>query len=197
MKRKTAILMLIPALALTAGSLFGAPVKTRTVTYKSGSERVKGFLAEPQSPGRHPALVVIHEWWGLTPWVKDQAIKLAEHGYVALAVDLYRGEVTDDPSVAHQLARGVPHDRAMRDLEAAFSYLASRPDVNKDKIGSIGWCMGGGYSIELAEAEPKLAACVVNYGALPADADTVQKIHAPVLVSTGAEDRGITPAMVH
>lgn len=80
---------------------------------------------------------------------------------------------------------------------AAFAYLAAQPNVNKKKIGDIGWCMGGGYAIDLAEHEPRLAACVVNYGALPADADTIQKIHAPVLVSTGALDRGITPAMVH
>lgn len=183
--------MLIPASAVLA-----VPVKTKTVSYRSGNETVEGFLAEPQSPGRHPALVVIHEWWGLTPWVKQQTVELASHGYVSLAVDLYRGQVTSEPSVAHQLARGVPHDRAMRDLQAAFTYLASQPNVEKDRIGGIGWCMGGGYSIELAEVEPRLAACVVNYGALPADAETIQKIHAPVLESSGAQDRGITPKMV-
>jgi carboxymethylenebutenolidase len=85
----------------------------------------------------------------------------------------------------------------MRDLKAAYDYLASQPNVNKNKIGDIGWCMGGGYSIELAEREPRLAACVVNYGALPADADTIQKIQAPVLENSGADDRGISPRMVH
>ncbi|MGH9439881.1 MAG: dienelactone hydrolase family protein [Terriglobia bacterium] len=189
-----ALALLVPF--IPANALLAVPVKTRMVSYRSGSETVKGFFAEPQSPGKHPALVVIHEWWGLTPWVKQQAVKLASHGYVSLAVDLYRGQVTTDPSVAHQLARGVPHDRAIRDLQAAFNYLAAQPNVDKDKIGDIGWCMGGGYSIELAEIEPRLAACVVNYGALPADADTIQKIHAPVLESSGADDRGITPQMV-
>ncbi|MGH9397982.1 MAG: dienelactone hydrolase family protein [Terriglobia bacterium] len=187
--------MLIPL--VPASSVLAVPVRTRTVAYRSGSETINGFLAEPQSPGKHPALVVIHEWWGLTPWVKQQTMKLAALGYVSLAVDLYRGQVTTEPSVAHQLARGVPHDRAMRDLQAAFNYLASQPNVDKNRIGDIGWCMGGGYSIELAEIEPHLAACVVNYGALPADADTIQKIHAPVLENSGADDRGITPEMVH
>ena len=61
---------------------------------------VSGFLAMPQKPGRYPALVVVHEWWGLTDWVKEQAQKLAEQGYIALAVDLYKGQVTTDPEVA-------------------------------------------------------------------------------------------------
>ena len=97
----------------------------------------------------------------------------------------------------HLFARSVPHDRALRDLKAAFAYLASQPNVDPEKIGDIGWCMGGGYSIELAEIEPHLAACIVNYGALPADADTIAKIHAPVLENSGADDRGISPHMVH
>lgn len=197
MKMTTAVAILVPALLFPISASSAIRVKARTVSYQSGDETVKGFLAEPQSPGKHPALVVIHEWWGLTPWVKVQALKLAGHGYVALAVDLYRGQVTSDPSVAHQLARGLPQDRALRDLQAAFSYLAAQPNVNKKKIGDIGWCMGGGFAIELAENEPRLAASVVNYGALPADEDTAQKINAPVLVNTGALDRGITPAMVH
>src|SRR5579885_516995 len=142
-------------------------INTKIVHYKSGTERVSAFLVTPGASGKHPALVVIHEWWGLNDWVKEQAERLGEQGYVALAVDLYRGQATSDPSMAHQLARGLPHDRALRDLEAAFNYLASRPDVDSNKIGSIGWCMGGVYSMELAIHEPKLAACVVNYGAYP------------------------------
>ena len=194
---KSAIYILLFALVVPAETLFAASVRTRTVSYPSGSETVQGFLAEPTSPGKHPALVVIHEWWGLTPWVKQETEKLAAHGYVSLAVDLYRGQVTTDPAVAHELARGVPHDRALRDLSAAYNYLAAQSNVDASKIGDIGWCMGGGYSIELAEIEPRLAACVVNYGALPADADTIAKIHAPVLENSGADDRGISPQMVH
>lgn len=197
MKMAAAVAILVPALLVPMSASSASRVKTRTVTYKSGDETVKGFLVEPQSPGQHPALVVIHEWWGLTPWVKQQAVKLAGHGYVALAVDLYRGEVTSDPSAARKLTRGLPNDRALQDLQAAFNYLAAQPNVNENRIGDIGWSKGGGYSIRLAENEPRLAACVVNYGALPADADTIQKINAPVLVNTGALDRGITPAMVH
>ncbi|HXX24278.1 MAG TPA: dienelactone hydrolase family protein [Terriglobia bacterium] len=182
-------------LAFTSAAL-ALPVKTETVSYPSGGETVSGYLAVPDSAGSHPALVVIHEWWGLNDWVKEQARKFAEHGYVALAPDLYRGKVADDPSLAHELSRGLPQDQGVRDLEAAFDYLASRPDVRHDKIGSVGWCMGGGYSLLLAENEPKLAACVVNYGSMPTDKDAIERIQAPVLGNFGAEDHGITPAAV-
>ena len=92
--------------------------------------------------------------------------------------------------------RGLPQDRAVIDLKAGSAYLATRKDVDHDHIGSIGWCMGGGYALQLAIHEPHLAACVVNYGALPTDPNDIQQIFAPVLGSFGANDRGITPADV-
>jgi len=167
--------------------------KTETVSFPNGTGTVSGFLATPAAPGRYPALVVIHEWWGLTDWVKEQTRKLAEQGYIALAVDLYRGQVTSDPEMAHELMRGLPADRAVSDLKAGFAYLATRKDVDRGHIGSIGWCMGGGFSLQLAIHEPHLAACVVNYGALPTDPNDLQQIFAPILGNFGAEDRGITP----
>jgi carboxymethylenebutenolidase len=187
--------LLLLAVALS-GSIHATAPKTEMVSYKSGADTVSGYLALPEGGGRHPAIIVIHEWWGLNDWVKEEAQKLAEQGYVALAVDLYRGHTASDPGEAHELSRGLPQDRGVRDLQAAFDYLASRRDVEKDHIGSIGWCMGGGYSIQLAIAEPRLAACVVNYGALPTDAASIAKIHAPILGNFGAEDRGITPTSV-
>jgi len=184
------------ALIFVPNHASGAAIKTQTVQYKSGQESVSGFLALPQGNGRHPGIVAIHEWWGLNDWVKDQAQKLAEQGYVVLAVDLYRGKSATDPDTAHELMRGLPQDRAIRDLEAAFDYLASRPDVDANRTGSIGWCMGGGLSLQLAIHEPKLAACVVNYGALPTDPGDIAKIHAPMLGNFGADDKGITLADV-
>ncbi len=178
---------------LASTSAAASPVKTENVSFKSGNESVAGYLALPGSKGPHPAIVVIHEWWGVNDWVREQARKFAEQGYAALAVDLYRGKATADPGEAHELMRGLPQDRAVRDLTAAFAYLAARPDVNKNQIGSIGWCMGGGLSLQLAVHEPRLAACVVNYGAPPTNPADIGKIHAPVLGNFGAEDRGITP----
>jgi len=174
-----------------------AAVSTQTVSYKSGDETVSGYLALPDGIGKHPAIIVIHEWWGLNDWVKEQAQGYAAHGYVALAVDLYRGKVGTTPDEAHILMRGLPDDRGLRDLEAAFTYLSSRPDVDTSKIGAIGWCMGGGWSIKLAEDQPKLAAFVVNYGPLPTDAAIIAKIKAPMLGNFGADDKGIPPESVH
>ena len=168
-------------------------VKTETVSYKSGDDTVSGYLALPGASGKHPAIVVIHEWWGLNDWVKEQASKLADQGYVALAVDLYRGKVASTPDLAHELMRGVPEDRAKRDLRAAFAYLAAQPNVKKDRIGSIGWCMGGGYSLDVALLEPTLAATVINYGRLATDSEELKKINAPILGNFGGQDRGITP----
>jgi carboxymethylenebutenolidase len=179
-----------------AATALAAPVKTQDVTFASGSETVAGYLAAPESPGKHPALVVIHEDWGLTDWVKDQTRKLAGQGYVALAVDLYRGQVAHDPSYAYELMASTPPERALRDLEAAIHFLAARPDVNKEKLGSIGWSMGGKWSLLLAVKDPFLAACVSNYGSMPTDPADIQKIQAPVLAIFGADDRYIAASDV-
>ena len=170
---------------------------SKTVTYKSGDDTVQGILYAPAGKGPFPAIVVIHEWWGLNDWVKEQAAKLADEGYVALAVDLYRGKVATTSDMAHELSRGLPEDRAKRDLHAAVEFLKSQPNVKKDRIGSIGWCMGGGYSLDVALQEPDLAADVINYGRLVTDRDALKKINAPILGLFGAQDHGITPADVH
>ena len=106
----------------------------KSVSYKSGDETVQGVLYTPQGKGPFPALIVIHEWWGLNDWVKDQASKLSDQGYVTLAVDLYRGKVALSPDQAHEIMRGVPEDRAKRDLHAAFEYLASQPGASQVTI---------------------------------------------------------------
>ena len=197
MSRSNFVLIIVSIALISATVIARAdPPKTETVTFPSGKDTISGFLAIPDKPGPRPALIVIHEWWGLNDWVKEETEKLADQGYVALAVDLYRGKVAADPSEAHELMRGMPQDRAIRDLEAAYLYLAARKDVKPDRIGSIGWCMGGGLSLQLAIHVQRLAACVVNYGSLPTDPNDIQQIITPVLGNFGAEDRGITPADV-
>ena len=176
---------------MIAVSASAAAVKTQDVTFPSGPEIIKGYLAAPESPGKYPALVVIHEDWGLTDWVKGQTRKLAAQGYVALAVDLYRGRVAYDPQLAYELMVSTPQDRALRDLQAALKFLVSRSDVNEEKIGSIGWSAGGKWSLLLAENDLFLAACVLNYAPLPTDPTEIQKIRAPVLAIFGEDDRSI------
>jgi carboxymethylenebutenolidase len=170
--------------------------KTETVTFSNGKDTIGGFLATPEKPGRYPGLIVVHEWWGLNDWVKEQTVKLASQGFVALAVDLYRGKVAADAAEAHELSRGLPDDRAIVDLMAGIVYLTTRNDVEHGRVGTIGWCMGGGYAVQLAMRVPRLGACVVNYGALPTDPNDLQNIGAPFLGNFGADDRGITPADV-
>ncbi len=185
------------ALAILFAASTALAVEGKAVSYKSGDETVQGVLYTPSGKGPFPAVIVIHEWWGLNAWVKEQASKLSDEGYVALAVDLYRGKVATTPDEAHEIMRGVPEDRAKRDLHAAFTFLASQANVKKNRIGSIGWCMGGGYSLDVALQEPALAADVINYGHLATDPDSLKKINSPILGLFGAQDRGITPDDVH
>jgi len=182
----------IVSLAMLALIAFPAfATSSKTVSYKSGDETVQAVLYTPEGKGPFPALVVIHEWWGLNDWVKEQASKLADQGYVALAIDLYRGKVADTPELAHELSRGLPEDRALRDLRAAVNFLQSQSNVRKDHIASIGWCMGGGFSLDVALQEPTLRAAVVNYGHLATDPDALKKINASILGNFGGKDAGI------
>jgi carboxymethylenebutenolidase len=176
------LLVTLPALATTS----------KDVTYKSGDDTVHAILYTPGGKGPFPGIIVVHEWWGLNDWVKEQASKLADEGYAALAIDLYRGQVATTPDMAHELSRGVPDDRSDRDLQAAYEFLVAQPDVDKDKLGVIGWCMGGGYALDAALLEPNLKALVINYGSLVTDPEGLQKVHAAVLGIFGGQDRGIS-----
>ncbi len=184
----------VASLALAAS--LGAQTAGKTVDYSSGSEKVSGYLSAPAAAGKKPAIVVIQEWWGLNDFIKAKADSFAKAGYVALAVDLYRGKVATDSDTAHQLMRGLPEDRAIRDLKAAVAYLRTRSDVDGKKIGSIGWCMGGGYSLGLALAEPTLAGTVIYYGRLVTDDAAIASLKVPLLGNFGGQDQGIPPATV-
>ena len=168
----------------------------QSVTFPSEPAGGGGFLATPTTPGKHPALLVIQEWWGVDNWIRQQTERFAKQGYVALAVDLYRGKMATTQEQAHELMRGLPHDRALADLAAGFKYLASRSDVDPSRIGVIGWCMGGGYALDFTVAEPRLAASVINYGHLMVDPKTIASIKPPILGNFGANDMGIPPADV-
>jgi carboxymethylenebutenolidase len=182
--------------AATATAAAPAPAKAHAGTAVKFGEGASGYLATPAGAAKKPAIIVIQEWWGLNDWVKDQADRYASQGYVALAPDLYRGQVATTQEVAHELSRGLPEDRAIGDLKAAFNYLASREDVDPKRIGVIGWCMGGGYALGLALNEPRLAAVVMNYGRLVTDPATIAKLSSPLMGNFGANDRGIPAADV-
>ena len=188
------IIMVFAALAFNSFAN-AAGIKTMVVKYPSGSDTVTAYLAMPSSGGKRPALIVIHEWWGLTDWIRQNARDLASRGYVALAIDLYRGGLTSNPQEAYKLMMSVPKERAVTDLESAFDYLSTMENVNPSKIGVIGWCMGGSYSFQAAVNLPKLAACVIDYGNVDVSKASVDAIHCPVLCNFAEKDKTYTPKM--
>ena len=172
-------------------------IKTMMISYKSGNDTVQAYLAIPEGDGPFPGLIVIHEWWGLTDWIKENADSFADDGYAAIAIDLYRGKSTSNPKEAAELSGSVTKERAITDLKAAYNYLQNLPNVDSEKIGSIGWCMGGGYSLQTALNIPDLNACIIAYGRLTDDTNEVKKINCPVLGIFAEKDPNITPEKVH
>ncbi len=188
---RKAVALVVAGLAFAVAAFAGT-----AVSYPSGTETISGYLATPDGAGKKPAVVVIHDWLGLNGFSRGKADGFAAQGYVALAIDLYRGKSATDPDVAHQLMRGLPDDRALRDLKAAVAYLRSRPDVEAAKIGTVGWCMGGGWALNLAFAQPTLAGAVIYYGHLMTDPATIASLQVPLLGNFGGLDQGIPPASV-
>jgi carboxymethylenebutenolidase len=143
------------------------------VEFKSNGDTARGFLAVPDG-GSGPGLIVVQEWWGLNPQIKGVADRLAGEGFVALAPDLYRGELAhhDEMDKAGQLMMSLPMDRAARDMGGAVDFLASHSAVTGDGIGAIGFCMGGGLVLRLGTLRPdKVKAVVPFYGVVGFDDD--------------------------
>ncbi len=162
----------------------------------NNQDTVLGYLSLPKGDGEHPALILVHEWWGVTQWMKDNADMFAKKGYVALCVDLYRGKVTDKPDEAMKLSQSLNQDQAVKDVISSFNYLKTLPQVDDKRIGCIGWCMGGGFSLQGAINIPNLKATVVCYGRLTTDSMLISKIQSPVLGIFGEEDKVIPPDAV-
>ena len=126
---------------------------------------VEGFLAVPDG-GRGPGVLVVQEWWGLVPHIRSVVERLAEAGFVAMAVDHYRGIETTEPDEAEKLMMGLQVDVAAADLAAGADYLLSRTEVVGSSAGSIGFCMGGGLSL-LAPTVGAVSSAVAFYPAMP------------------------------
>lgn len=165
-----------------------------TVTFGPGG-KYSGYLVRPTGEGPFPGLVVIHEWWGLNDHIRAQAVRLAEAGYVALAVDLF-GKSTTDPQEAMRQSRGLDQQTATTEMLYAANYLRNRPDVRANRVGSIGWCFGGAQSLNLAINDPNLAAAVIYYGRLVTDPAQLRRIRAAVQGVFGEADESIPMATV-
>jgi carboxymethylenebutenolidase len=157
----------------------------------------KAYLSIPKDAvAPLPAVIVIHEWWGLNDHVRHWADRLAADGYVALAVDLYGGQVATDPDTAMSLMKAVDETTAHAILSAAKTYLAEDPRFAADKQAVIGWCFGGGWSLRQAIADPDLDAAVIYYGHPVTDVAALAKINAPMLGVFANQDQAIPPAVV-
>lgn len=155
------------------------------------------YLARPERGEPLGAVIVIHEWWGLNDHVKHWADRLASDGYVALAVDLYGGVVATNREEAIEAMKGVEDEDAIAKMRGAHEWLVDgEGPVKAERTACVGWCFGGGRSLQLAIAEPDLDAAVIYYGRLVTDAEQLGAIEAPVLGIFGDDDTGIPPEAV-
>ena len=184
-------------------SNLGVNLENRTVNY---FDQASGYLVYPALTKENkdsnnkndtlPAVIMIHENKGLNDNIKKMANLLARNGYVVLAVDLFKGEVTTDRNRSSELSQYVREnqDIATANLKSAVRYLSSLPNVNPEKIVSLGWCFGGGQSLQLAlnSQDHPVAATIIYYGRLLTDNASLAKIKWPVLGIFGDQDKSIS-----
>jgi carboxymethylenebutenolidase len=166
------------------------------VEFSSNGGTASGYLATPAS-GKGPGVIVIQEWWGLVPHIKDICDRFAAEGYAALAPDLYHGKSTTSPDEAGKLMMALRIDEAERDLSGAIAFLLEHEATTGNKVGSVGFCMGGALSLYTATKNSRVGACVVFYGGHPNVKPDLPNLQAPVLGLYAARDGFVTPESVH
>ena len=156
----------------------------------------RAYLSIPPGPGPHPGIVVIHEWWGLNDNIKHWCDRLASAGWAAVAVDLYGGTVATTPDQAMAAMKTVDETKAAQTISAAIDFLKTDPRIQAPKRAVIGWCFGGGWSLQTALAHPELDGAIIYYGMLVTDPAKLSAIKARVVGIFGDKDKGIPPADV-
>lgn len=170
------------------------PPQGSTIELKAGTETSRAYVANPKGRIRG-AVLVIHEWWGLNDWVKHMADELAEEGYLALAIDLYRGKVATDPAQAAELMKGKDEAYGDKVEEAGLEWLKANGEGAK--VATIGWCMGGGESLKASLNDPgDVDATVMYYGMPVDDVAKLKTLRGPLLGIFARKDGWITPAKV-
>ncbi|HZZ96200.1 MAG TPA: dienelactone hydrolase family protein [Jatrophihabitantaceae bacterium] len=160
----------------------------QNATFASNGGQAHGYLAKPAS-GSGPGVIVIQEWWGLDDHIADIADRLAAEGFVALAPDLFGGKVAHDTDEAGKYMEELPADQAAKDLAGAVDYLLADDDVTSSKVGAVGFCMGGGFVLQLAAQQgDKIGAAVPFYGVGQGVPDEYRGITAPVQGHYGEND---------
>lgn len=160
-------------------------ITTEDVTY---FQDFKGFYAYPKQEGSFPGVVMIHEWWGLNDQIKVTAQQLAKEGYHVLAVDLFKGSVAQTPEEARTATSALNQQEALNNLKSAVKFLK---DKNATKIASLGWCFGGGQSMQLTLSGEQLDATVIYYGNLVTDKAKLSTVKWPVLGIFADQDQSI------
>lgn len=189
----------IMSIALSVIALAAQPTAQpgeTAIQLRAGKRMVRGVQFRPTGAGPFPAVVMLHGDFGLTAWVKQQARRLADKGYLVVTVDRYDGDLPKTIEDAHILDRGLEDDRVLADIKAAVDYLAGHKDVRKGAIGVLGWDSGGGYALDAAIAERRIKTAVVCYGRLTTDPQPLAALHGPVLAIFGGKDEGIPPATI-
>jgi carboxymethylenebutenolidase len=169
------------------------------VEFSDGStgRKAAGFLARPKKDRTYPAVIVIHEIWGLVDHVKDVAARFAREGYVGLAVDLFEGKMVTKLEDGRKFREQFTEEKIIGDLNGAFDYLKNLSYVSPKGIGSVGFCMGGGLSLLFACHNKELAAAVVFYGRNPSPIDRVKTIQCPILCNYAGADMAITESDIN
>ncbi len=183
-----ATVLAVPALSRAAA----ARTESVAITTRNGRS-VSAALAMPAAQ-QAPAVLLIHEWWGLNDQIKTVAAEFANLGFVALAVDLYQGTVVTKPDRARSLMQAVDPGEATDTLVSWVDWLRRHPATN-GKVGTVGWCFGGGWSLN-ASAATAVDATVVYYGRVDQGAETLAALHGPVMGHFASRDGWITAKMV-
>ena len=194
-----AALLVACAAALPAESAAQARPTTHGewVHIRKGADSIRAYVAYPERNSPRPAVIVIHEIFGLTDWETTVADRLAKEGYVAVVPDLLsskHGKTPADEGEGRKLIGELEPERVTADLDATYAWLNAQPSVDKGNIGTIGFCWGGGQSFRYATNNPNLRAVVVAYGPAPDTAD-MNRIKAPVLGIYGEHDARINAAL--
>jgi carboxymethylenebutenolidase len=163
------------------------------ISFKADGHITPGYLARPHLPG--PGIVVIQEWWGLVPHIERIADRFAAAGFLALVPDLYHGEKTT-PDRASKLMMALRIDEAARDLAGAVELFIAVRDVIGQRVGIVGFCMGGALSLFAACRNPHVGVCAVFYGGHPNVEPDLASLEAPVLGLYAGKDTFVTPDQV-
>ncbi len=170
---------------------------TSDVRFAGNGDHVPGYLARPEGEGTFPAVVVLQEWWGLNDHIKDVTRRFAEAGFVALAPDLYRGQIAREPDEARKLAMELERPDVVKDIQGAVDYLIEQPFAAPAQVWVVGFCMGGGLASWMAMDGQQVGAVVVFYGARGELTDEMaEQISAPFLGLYGEADSGIPLELV-